>query len=225
MVQKLSLNEFLWKEEEDFTSEKIDEFVKKDKRRYFTEVDVEYPKELHENRNELSFLTERMKIGKVEKLVPGLRNKKWYVQHIETLNQALNHGLKLKKTYRVIEFQHSNWMKPYIMLNTRLRTAAKDEFERNLSKLMNNSVLGKTIENIRNHKDMKVMKSWKKYAKYVMKLYFKDGHPFFKHLFALEIGKAEIKMNNPVYLGQAILDFSKTLMYEFHYDYRLSCAI
>ena len=58
-----------------------------------------------------------------------------------------------------------------------------------------------------------------------MKLYFKDGHPFFKHLFALEIGKAEIKMNNPVYLVQAILHFSKTLMYEFHYDYRLSCAI
>ena len=76
MVQKLSLNEFLWKEEEDFTSEKIDEFVKKYKRGYFSEVDVEYPKELHENRNELSFLTERMKIGKVEKLVPGLRNKK-----------------------------------------------------------------------------------------------------------------------------------------------------
>ena len=73
---------------------------------------------------------ERMKIGKVEKLVPNLKDKKGYVVHIKTLNQALNHGLKLKKVHRVIEFQHSNWMKPYIMLNTRLRTSEKNEFEK-----------------------------------------------------------------------------------------------
>ena len=84
---------------------------------------------------------------------------------------------------------------------------------------MNNSVFGKTVENIRNHKDMKLVTSDKKYLKYVMKPNFKDGHPFSKHLFAVEIEKSEIKMGKPVYLGQAILDLSKTLMYEFHYDY------
>ena len=118
MVQKLPTNGFLWKEAEDFTPEIIDELVKKDKGGYLLEVDVEYPKELHQNHNELPFLMERMKIGKVEKLVPNLKDKKGYVVHIKTLNQALNHGLKLKKVHRVIEFQHSNWMKPYIMLNT-----------------------------------------------------------------------------------------------------------
>ena len=87
------------------------------------------------------------------------------------------------------------------------------------SKLMNNSVFGKTMENITNHKDMKLVTSEQKYAKYVMKPNFKDGYPFSKELFAMEIGKTEIKMNKPVYLGQAILDISKTLMYEFHYDY------
>ena len=69
---------------------------------------MEYPKELHKNHNELPFLTERMKIGKVEKLVPNLKDEKGYVVHIMTLNQSLKHGLKFKKVHRVIEFQHSN---------------------------------------------------------------------------------------------------------------------
>ena len=84
---------------------------------------------------------------------------------------------------------------------------------------MNNNVFGKTMKNIRNHKDVKLVTSDKKYLNYVMKPNFKDGHPFSKHLFAVEIEKSEIKMGKPVYLGQAILDLSKTLMYEFHYDY------
>ena len=80
------------------------------------EVDVEYTKELHENHNELAFLMERMKIGRVEKLVPNLKDKKGYMVHIKALDQALKHGLKLKKVHRVIEFQQSKWMKAYIML-------------------------------------------------------------------------------------------------------------
>ena len=84
---------------------------------------------------------------------------------------------------------------------------------------MNNNVFGKTMKNIRNHKDVKLVTSDKKYLNYVMKPNFKDGHPFSKHLFAVEIEKSEIKMGKPVYLGQAILDLSKTLMYEFLYDY------
>ena len=105
------------------------------------------------------------------------------------------------------------------MLNTRLRKDAKNEFEKDFFKLMNNSVFGKTMENIRNHKDMKLVTSDKKYLKYVMKPNFKGGHPFSKHLFAVEMGKTEIKINKSVYLRQAILDLSKMLMYEFHYDY------
>ena len=105
------------------------------------------------------------------------------------------------------------------MLNTRLRKDEKNEFQKDFFKLMNNSVFGKTMENISNHKDMKLVTSDKKYLKYVMKPSFKDGHPFSKHLFAVQMGKTNIKMNKPVYLGQAILGLSKTLMYEFHYDY------
>ena len=219
MVQNLPTHGFLWKKEEDFTTENIDELAKKDKRGYLLEVDVDYPKGLHENPNELPFLVEKKEIGREEKLVPNLKRKKRYVVHIKALDEALKHGLKLKKVHRVIKFQQSRWMKAYIMLNTRLRKDAKNEFEKDFFKLMNNSVFGKTMENIRNHKDMKLVTSDKKYLKYVMKPNFKDGHPFSKHLFAVEMGKTEIMMNKPVYLGEAILDLSKTLMYEFHYDY------
>ena len=181
---------------------------------------MKYPKELHENHNELPFLVEKMKIGREEKLVPNLRDKERYSVQIKTLNQALMHGLKLEKVHRVIELEQSKWMKAYIILNTRLRIAAKNEFEKDFSKLMNNSVFGKTMENIRNHKDMKLVTSDKKYLKYVMKPNFNDGHPFSNFLFAVEMGKTEITMNKPVYLGQVILGLSKTLMYELQMMWR-----
>ena len=218
MINNLPTHRFRWRNGEDFTPEKKDELVKKDERGYLLEVDVTDPKELHESHNELSFLVEEMRIGREEKLVPNLKDKKGCVVHIKAMDQALKHGLKLKKVRRVIEFQQSKWMKAYIMLNTKLRKDAKNEFEKDFFKLINNSVFGKTMENIRNHKDMKLVTSDKKYLKYVMKPNFKDGHLFSKHLLAMEMGKTEIKMNKPVYLGQAILELSKTLMYEFHYE-------
>ena len=220
MVQKLPTHGFRWiSKVEDFTPDRIAKLVKKDKRGYILEVDVDYPKELHKKHNELPFLPEKMKIGKVEKLVPNLFNKKKYVVHIKKLNQALKHGLILKKVHRVIKFEQRAFMKPYIMLNTMLRTRAKNEFEKDFFKLMNNSVFGKTMENIRNHKDMKLATNEQKYLKYVMKPNFKDSVKFSDHLIGVEMGKTEITVNKPVYLGQAILDLSKTLMYEFHYDY------
>ena len=156
------------------------------------EVGAEYPKELHKNHNELPFLTERMKIGRVERLVPNLKDKKGHVAHIKELDQVLKHGLKLKKVHQVIEFQQSKWMKAYIMLNTWLRKDAKNEYDKDFLRPMNNSVFGKTMENIRNHKDMKLVTRDKRYLKYVMKPNFKDDHPFSKHLFAMEMGNGEI---------------------------------
>ena len=102
MIRNLPTHGFLWKKGEDFTPEKIDELVKRDKRGYLLEVDVEYPKGLHENHNELPFLVEKMKIGREEKL-PNPKDKEGYVVHIKKLNQSLRHGLKLKKVHRVIE--------------------------------------------------------------------------------------------------------------------------
>ena len=219
MINNLPTHGFKWKKGEDFAAEKIDELVKKDEKGYLLEVDVKYPKELRENHNELPFLVEKMKIERKEKLAPNRKDKKRYVVHIKALDQALKHGLKLKKVQRITDFQQSKWMKPYIMLKTKLSKDAKNDSEKDFFKLMKNSMFGKTMENIRNHRDMKLVTSDKKFLKYVMKPNFKDCHSLSKHLFAVEMGKREITMNEPVYFRQTMLDLSKRQMYEFHYDY------
>ena len=112
-----------------------------------------FDKELHKKLKKLTFLSERMKIGNSEKLVSNLKDKKTYVIHIKKLRQALKNGLKMKKAHQLIRFEKSYWMKPYIMLNTKLRIVAKNEFKKEFSKLMNKTAFGKTMENIRSHKN------------------------------------------------------------------------
>ena len=141
--------------------------------------------------------------------------------HIRALQQALDHELILEKIHRMIEFKQSPWMKEYIAFNTKLRTAAKDDFEKDFYKLMNNAVLGKTMENIRRHRNIKLVNNETDYLRCVMKPNFKSGVLYGPNLMGCEMGKTILKMNKPVYIGQAILDLSKIIMYEFHYDYML----
>ena len=186
---------------------------------YVLEVDVSYPKELHNPHNDLTFMCERMEINGVEKLVPNLRDKKNYVIHIQALNQALQHGLRLDRIYQAIEFDQLPWLKTYIDYNTQLRMAATNDFEKDFFKLMNNSVFGKTMENIRKHRNIKLVMTEEKYLLTLMKPNFKSGVLFGENLMGCEMGKIKVVMNKPVYLGQAILDLRKIVMYEFHYDY------
>ena len=133
----------------------------------FFEVDVKFPKTLHELHSDLPFLSERMEINKCKKLVCNLFNKKKYVAHINTLKQALNHGLKFKKIHRVIEFNQEAWLEPYIDMNTELRKLSRNHFGKDLFKLMNNLVIGKTMENIRKHRDIKLVTKDRKRSKLV----------------------------------------------------------
>ena len=160
MSKKLPVNGFKWIDNSETAEHVInEEFIKNynenDNKGYILEVDVKNPKRLHELHSDLPFLSERMKIDKCNKLVCNLFNKKKYVTHINSLKQALNHGLKFKKIHRIIEFNQEAWLKPYIDMNTELRKAAKNDFENDLFKLMNNSVFGKTMENIRKHRERK----------------------------------------------------------------------
>ena len=110
---------------------------------YFFEVDIDYPKKLFNVHKDLPFLTEKKKVNKVEKLIFSIEDKENYVVHIKVLKQALNHGLVLKKVHRIIQFYQKDWLKPYIDMNTELRKKAKNDFQKDFFKLMNNSVLEK----------------------------------------------------------------------------------
>ena len=206
MLQPLPTGGFQW---DNIKPDEISELANKKDKGYLLEADVFYPKELHDDHNELPFMCERMKINGVEKLVPNLYYKRKYVIHIRALQQALDHGLVLEKIHRAIEFDQSAWMKEYIDFNTKLRTTAANDFEKDFYKLMNNSVFGKTMENIHKHRNIKLIASLEAYLKVVMKPNFKSGVGFDKNLMGCEMGKTKVAMNKPVYLGQAI--FSKYL--------------
>ena len=104
-------------------------------------------------------------------------------------------------------------------MNTKLRTEAKNDFEKDFFKLMNNSVFGKTMENVRNHRDIKLVTTDKRRSILASEPNYHSTKYISKDLLIMEMKKVEVKMNKPIYLGQAILDISKTLMYEFWYDY------
>ena len=184
------------------------------------EVDLEYPKELHDLHNDYPLAPERIMCKtKVEKLIPNLRNKEKYVIHYKNLNQYLGLGLKLSCIYRGIKFEESEWLKPYIDMNTKLRTKANNNFEKDFYKLGNNSIFGKTMENIRNRVDIKLVNDRDKAKKLTAKPNFKHLNVFCEELIAIHMKKTSLTFNKPVYLGMCILDLSKTIMYEFHYNY------
>ena len=162
MSKKLPVNGFRWLDSDEINEEFIKNYNENDKKGYILEVDVKYPKKLHDLHSDLPFLPERMEINKCKQLVCNLYDKKKYVVLIKSLKQALNHGLKLNKIHRVIEFNQKAWLKPYIDMDTELRKLAKNDFEKDLFKLMNNSVFGKTMENIRNHRNIKLVTTDKK---------------------------------------------------------------
>ena len=219
MSKKLPVNGFKWTDNDKINGEFIKNYKENDKKGYIFEVDVKYPKKLHELHSDLPFLPERMEINKCKKLVCNLYDKKKYVVHINSLKQALNHGLEFKKIHRIIEFNQEAWLKSYIDMNTELRKLAKNDFEKDLFKLMSNSVFGKTMENIRKHREIKLVTTDKKRSKLVSEPNYHTVNLISEDLSYIELKKTKVKMNKPIYLGLSILEISKILMYEFWYDY------
>ena len=148
-----------------------------------------------------------------------MKIKKNYVVHISTLKQALNYGLELEKLHTAIQFRQEAWLKAYIDENTKLKQNAKNEFEKNFFKLMNNSVFGKRMKNVRSHRDVKLIVTEQRRKKLTSEPNYDSCKQFTNDLMAIEMRKTEVLMDKPIAVGQAILDISKTLMYEFWYDY------
>ena len=184
MSQSLPTHGFKWM--------KKNELETWEKHSCILEVDLVYPKNLHDLHNDYPLAPERIKVNKVDKLIPNLWNKKNYVIHYENLKQYLSLGLKLTHIHRGIRFEESQWLKKYIDLNTNLRTTATNEFKKDFFKLMNNSVFDKTMENIRKRVDVILVNNRKKAEKLVAKPNFKHCNIFYENLISIHMKKTEL---------------------------------
>ena len=220
MSQYLPTGNFKWLSQNQIEKTNLGKYTENSKKGLILEVDLEYPQELHDLHNDYPLGPEKIKVAKdmlsdyckkiadkfnissglVHKLIPTLNDKEKYILHYRNLQSYLSLGLKLKKIHRVLQFDQSPWLKQYIDFNTQKRTHAKNSFEKDFFKLMNNSVFGKTMENIRKRVDVRLVTSK-------------------ENLVAVHKIKETLTMNRPAYIGMCILDLSKTLMYDFHYNY------
>ena len=151
------------------------------------------------------------------KLVPHLFKHEKYSIHYRNLKFLHNLGVKITKVHRVVSYKQSNWLEPYIDFDTKKRKEAKTEFEKDLFKLMNNSVFGKTMENVKNRVNIHATTSDKNAIKWFSKVNLKNAK-YFSGLYLIEMYKKEIVYDKPLYVGTSILDLSKLRMMEFHYD-------
>ena len=183
------------------------------------EVDLEYPAELHDFHNDFPLAPELMEVGGIFKLIPNLKDKEKMVLDGRNLKLFLSLGMKLKNIRRGIGFKKEAFMKPFIEWNTKLRTAAKNDFEKELFKLTSNAVYGKTMENVRNRINMKLVNDRKKKANLVKKINFKYATKFGDKIAAVHMKKTKVTLDKPIFVGAAILDLSKIHMFKFHYGY------
>ena len=217
MSKPLPVGKFEWMSEAEL--ENWERFVDEEGIGCILEVDLEYPRELHDFHNDFPLAPEKLTLGKVEKLTQNLRNKTAMVLHGKNLQLYLSLGMKLKLIRRGLKFKEKDFMKCYIDKNTSLRSQAKNDFEKELFKLMNNSVFGKTMENVRKRVSIELVKDAERAAKLVNQPNFEDLKIFDEFLIAIKMKKTKVWMNKPVYVGMSILDLSKTLMFDFHYGY------
>ena len=243
MVQPLPVGDFQWVED----VERFDVTTVADDADmgYIMEVDLEYPSELHDLHSDYPLAPEKMLIShdmlspyqqelkedlqykpaRVEKLIPNLWNKEKYVIHYRNLKQHLSLGLKLKKIHRVLQFKQEAWLKPYIEKNTTLRAAAVNGFEKDFFKLMNNSVFGKTMEDVRKRVDIKLIHEPSKFKKHASKVNYKRSVVFVndddkeEYFVGLEAQRTSVKLDKPIYTGFTVLELSKLHMYDFHYNH------
>ena len=239
MSQKLPEKEFDWLTEQQLQDFDVTQFPDDAETGYILEVDLEYPAEIHDLHNDLPVAPEQRKVGEDElsaystelktklnlkgrpqpKLVPNLYNKTKYVIHYVNLKQYMRLGVRLLRIHRGIEFHQSFWLKKYISLNTEKRKQARNAFEKDFFKLLNNSIFGKTMENVRGRTNLELVHEERRLKKITAKPNFNRVHIFNEDLTAAHCLSTKIELNKPIYVGFAILDLSKTLMYDFHYGY------
>jgi hypothetical protein len=245
MTQFLPYKNFEWNQDI-WTKEKIIKLGDKDDIGYLFEVDLSIHEDLHDyfnnytplpinkkvkikdiNQKYTQNITEKQKEKKckslyheqnITKLCCDLSPRKKYVVHYRMLKLALNLGFTLDKVHRVLQFNQAPFMKDYILKNTEFRKQANNDFEKDFYKLLNNSAYGKTMENVRNRIDFKLINSVNKLdkAKRLKRFTIFDEK---SDLIGLHLSKCSVTLNKPIYIGQCVLDDSKHLMFDFHYNF------
>lgn len=228
MSHALPLDEFCWMDEaeiNELTTDKILGLPDDDYHGYVFQVDLEYPTDLHDKHNDFPFCPVQKKFGGTKKLCATLEDKEKYIIHYRNLKQAIEHGLVLKKIHKGLKFHQSKWLAKYIEMNNNLRTKATTGAEKDLFKLMNNSIFGKSVENIKKRRSVYLCSTWESSGQrrgaesYIASGYCKNVKVFNESLVAVELKQKYLKFNKPIYVGFAVLELSKTRMYEFHYDF------
>ena len=206
---------------------------------YFLEVDLVYPDELHDLHNDYPLAPEKLavssdilskycktiadkykiKVGDVKKLIPNLSNKTKYVLHYRNLQLYLSLGIKVTKIHRILEFRQSDWMKQYIDFNAEKRKKAANDFERDFFKLTINSVYGKTMENLRKRINVRIVSNKKDFLKYTSRPTYIAHKMFDEDYATIHEIKPVLMLNKPIYVGFTVLELSKWLMYDFHYNF------
>ena len=241
MSMKLPIGKLKWIKKM-LTEKNIMDWNENDDNAYILEVDLEYPKELHNEHSDYPLAPENMNVKeeflsehqrtlhkhyyngkdakdeKQPKLILNVMDKEKYVVHIKALQYYLQKGMKLKQIHRVVKFKQRSWLKPWIDFNTGKRKEAKSDFEKDMFKLMNNAVYGKTMENVRNHIDFELVSTQERMQKCINSPTYKNSHIINDELVGVAKIKSELLLNKPIYLGMSILDLSKVHMYSFFYD-------
>lgn len=227
MCQTLPISDFKFLSPDEISMISVPEVLIDSDVGYIFEVDLDYPSEIHNNHNCLPFCPENKLPpgGKQIKLIADLNPKRNYIIHLRQLKLCLEQGLKITKIHRVLSFTQRRWLEPYIQLNNKHRKTAKNEFEKNFFKLMNNAIYGKTMENVEKRRTIKLVSDYQSkqnspgFRQLIAMNNFHSLNLFGNDLAAIEHTTSLVTYDKPIYIGVTVLELSKWLMYDFYYNF------
>jgi hypothetical protein len=234
LSEPLPYADFQWVDDEDRLKQLVEMLPSMDcvaaSEGYLFEVDIEIPQQYHDFMEQLPVCPEHMipppqlygeqhgVENKVEKLVTSLLPKRNYYIHFRLLQQVMALGGEVTHIHRAISFKQARIFKPYIDYNTEKRSQSTNSFNKNLYKLKNNSLYGKTCENVRKRINLKICNNDDTFVKFTSKLTFRKTIEIAEDLVLALLRKGKIYLDKPIYIGQAVLDLSKFIMYDLHYN-------
>ena len=238
MSQYLPTNNYKWENSEEFNVDKIMSMTDEQATGYIFDCDLEYPIDVHDDHSDYPLAPEPMSVKgnmisehsnkilnlinakqqETEKLIPNLYNKTNYVVHYRNLKFYLSNGMKLTKINKVISFNQGPWMKDYIDFNTKKRAECKFDYQKDFFKLMNNAVFGKTMENVRKRVRFELVNNPKRHQKVLNDPTFTNSVIINENLIGMSRKHATVKLDKAIMTGFSVLDLSKVLMYDFHYN-------